>query len=98
MKWVRKVFKDVSQPSVDADPLPLGDGDALWSDRLGDLITDDPVDGDERLWDRHLDGVVPGIATVSGGSSSRTPGGGGHTFQKHVKMDQIDYQEHVLGE
>ena len=77
MKWVRKVFKDVSQPSVDADPSPLGDGDALWSDRLGDLITDDPVDGDERLWDRHLDGVVPGIATVSGGSSSRTPGGGG---------------------
>ena len=35
------------------------------------------VDGDERLWDRHLDGVVPEIATVSGGSSSRTPGGGG---------------------
>ena len=58
-----------------AVPLPLGDGDDLWSDRLGDFIADDPVDGDERLWDRHLDGVVPGTATVSGGSGSKDAGG-----------------------
>ena len=77
MKWVRKVFKDLGQPSEDAAPLPLGDGDDQWSDRLGDLIADDSMDGDDHFWDRQLDGVVPGTTASSGGSGSRTPGGGG---------------------
>ena len=73
MKWVRKVFKDLNQPSEDADPLPLGEGEAFWSDRLGDLIADDLVDGDDHFWDRQLDGVVPGTAAGFSGSGSRTP-------------------------